>query len=454
MPDMVDKIGRTEIVDKINSIINNMRQDAHCCVALNGDWGSGKTFVMNMLNSKCLESQNNIVIKYDAWANSFYSDPLIAILSCIIDELNKRLALFDNYEAVIKDIAKEKGRVILEELSKKSGKIGTLATIIKNLISIVPKFKTANKIEDTYLDSFKSYQALICEVKTQLTLLTDGNSGHQHKLIILVDEVDRCLPDEQLKILERLHHLFDIPNCVVVCAVNNKSIAQSIKTVYGIDGYEYLRKFFNFTFLLPLSSDLFLKSLLLDYEEKLKLANKTLKWDYEQIEEAYQCLLFGGNLERVDNRELTRYQEALENICNNFGWGKLNHNYVFLVIVGLFIRKFCSSTFLSDLEIQTNREKVYIDDEAREMPYFDYLFKYLGINRKNLPDNWFNKYNPNTPEFSWYFNEIIHYSTNTPFYGNAMRAFLGKVGVSTDDCRRLKELIVFYAGEQTMRDKS
>ena len=452
MPNITDRIGRDDIVNKINSIISNMRQDAHCCIALNGDWGSGKTFVMDMLNSKCSESQDNIVIKYDAWANSFYSDPLIAILSCLIDELNRNLILFDNYETVIKDIAKEKGKAILDELSQKSGKIGAFATIIKNLISIVPKFEEANKISNAHLDSFKSYQGLISEVKSQLMLLTNDNSGYHHKLIILVDEVDRCLPDEQLKILERLHHLFDIPNCVVICAVNSKSIAQSIKTIYGIDGYEYLRKFFNFTFLLPMSSDLFLKSLLLDFEEKLKIANKTLNWNYEPIEEAYHCLLFGGNMEDVDNRELTRYEESLENICSDFGWDRLTHNYVFFVIVGLFIRKFCSTTFLTDSEIHKNRENICIDDDSREMSYYDYLLKYLNIDRKNLPDNWFNKYNSHTPEFSWYFNETVHHSVSNQSYSNSMRAFFNQPRVIVEDCRRLKELIVFYAGEQTMRD--
>ena len=157
-------------------------------------------------------------------------------------------------------------------------------------------------------------------------------------------------------------------------------------------------------------------------------------------------------MEDVDNRELTRYEESLENICNDFGWDKLTHNYVFFVIVGLFVRKFCSTTFLTDSEIHRNRENIYIDDDSREMPYYDYLLEYLSIDRRNLPDNWFNKYHSHTPEFSWYFNEIVHYSMSAQFHGNSMRVFLGQPSVVVEDCRRLKDLIAFYAGEQTMRD--
>ena len=201
-----------------------------------------------------------------------------------------------------------------------------------------------------------------------------------------------------------------------------------------------------------MSSDLFLNSILLNFEQKLKIANQRIDWSCKPIEEAYHCVLFGGELENVDNRELTRYEKALENICDNFGWDRLTHNYVFFIIVGLFIRKFCSSTFLTDLEIQKNRETVHVDENSNEMPYFDYLSKYLKIDRRHLPENWFNQYNPLTPEFSWYFNETIQYSTNIQFHGNSMRAFYHQPRVIVDDCCKLKELIVFYAGEQTMHD--
>ena len=44
-----DKIGRQEIVDKICSLVDNLQKDKYFCLALNGDWGSGKTFVMQMI---------------------------------------------------------------------------------------------------------------------------------------------------------------------------------------------------------------------------------------------------------------------------------------------------------------------------------------------------------------------------------------------------------------------
>ena len=83
--DIKDLIGRTEIVDRIFSLVKNLRKGKNFCLALDGEWGSGKTFVIKMLKQKFDSPKGYVVIRYDAWANNFYNDPLIAILSCILD---------------------------------------------------------------------------------------------------------------------------------------------------------------------------------------------------------------------------------------------------------------------------------------------------------------------------------------------------------------------------------
>lgn len=87
---MEDKIGRQEFVGKICGLVDSLKKDNHTCIAINGDWGSGKSFVLGMIEEQLSQKEENIVIKYDAWENSFYSDPLIAILSCIIDGIKDK----------------------------------------------------------------------------------------------------------------------------------------------------------------------------------------------------------------------------------------------------------------------------------------------------------------------------------------------------------------------------
>lgn len=459
-----DKIGRQDIVDKISSLVDNLQEDEHFCLALNGEWGSGKSYVMDMLREKFAEHEEYIVVNYDAWKNNFYSDPLIAILYCILDSIKKYAEVSQEIKEKVKSglikTLKSWGNETLSAMKKVGGITSAIACAIEgisNVITASGKLANHNKLQD-----FRSYQTLIEEVKSQLNKLitTEIFNGKRSKLIIMVDEIDRCLPDEQLKILERLHHLFEVKNCVTIIAMNQFSVAKTVNTIYGIDGYEYLRKFFDFTFMLDISASAYLKNLFEGFIksfEKLKFPNNEMAYP---IKLAFQCLLYGENkvLEKVDNRELTRYYECVTNICNDFDLQKLNQQYVFFILIGLYIRKIISPTFLNVAEIVQNQQNlegqhknIPANDLMDIMPYYDYLNLFLGLDRDNPPSEFKRLYGWNgshIEEFSWAFNEIVFYSMGKDFKYNAMRRFYKQPIVNPEDCKELRRLILLYGGEQ------
>ncbi|MDE5722008.1 MAG: KAP family NTPase [Clostridia bacterium] len=250
-----DLIGRKEIIDKIEYLIEELPEQDNFCLALNGEWGSGKSSVFKMLYENLEKHEEYITVLYDAWKNNFYPDPLIAILYCIIDTLKNYLYLLTNTGSEIKrgalQIAKEFSKGLLSECKKKDGKIGFIASVISTIKDVVLSAKDT-LINNQKLKDFKSYQDLLIEVKSALNDLTNFEilQGKQTKLIIIVDEIDRCLPNEQLIVLERIHHLFNVENCIVLVALNRQAIIQNFKTTYGTDGNEYLRKFFDYNFML------------------------------------------------------------------------------------------------------------------------------------------------------------------------------------------------------------
>lgn len=65
------------------------------------------------------------------------------------------------------------------------------------------------------------------------------------KLVIVVDELDRCRPDYALNLLEVIKHFFDVPNVHFVLGVNLKELANSVRARYGanIEAEKYLQKF-------------------------------------------------------------------------------------------------------------------------------------------------------------------------------------------------------------------
>ena len=182
----------------------------------------------------------------------------------------------------MKKLAKEKlGQYIENKFNAivntlyKTGGIGTVCAFSAEVIKNVIKQAKSSILDNKLFDDFKSYQSLLNESISALNALTSFTNGEKRrKLIILVDEIDRCLPSEQLTVLERVHHLFDVKNCVVVVALNKAAICNSFKSQFQNDGNEYLRKFFNYNFTLESQWTNLLSNLFKDFIDEINALNK------------------------------------------------------------------------------------------------------------------------------------------------------------------------------------
>ena len=120
-----DKIGREDFVNKICGLVDSLGKDKNFSMAINGAWGSGKSFVLDMIEEKLSERQEYIVIKYDAWENNFYPDPLIAILYCILDSLtsNPEFKKFQKDKTLKKRVKKVISQSFDESIEKSIDKL-------------------------------------------------------------------------------------------------------------------------------------------------------------------------------------------------------------------------------------------------------------------------------------------------------------------------------------------
>ncbi len=73
------------------------------------------------------------------------------------------------------------------------------------------------------------------------------------RLVVLVDELDRCRPAHALDLIETVRHLFAVEGVVVVLAVNREELCHSIQSLYGadFDADRYLRRFADLACILP-----------------------------------------------------------------------------------------------------------------------------------------------------------------------------------------------------------
>ena len=77
--------------------------------------------------------------------------------------------------------------------------------------------------------------------------LEQAISEHDNKLVVLIDELDRCVPQQAHDILNIARHLFDVPGAIVVLGINQQELVYRVKQLYGqdCDGETYLRRFWD-----------------------------------------------------------------------------------------------------------------------------------------------------------------------------------------------------------------
>ena len=246
-----DKLERKAIAENFKSILLNTDLNV---ISVSAPWGGGKTyFIQNLIK---LMENDSINILYNAWESDFYESPLIPLFVELFNELEK----VDIKTKLEKDI--KWCKKFAKNICKKSSfQVGVNLGVVNCAANFDPNKKM---IKSEYIE----LKGEMCEFKSKLTSI---QTKLNKKIIIFVDELDRCHPMYTIKTLEIIKHFFGIPNIIFVLSVDKKQIENSVRQIFGVNiGEEngYLRKFIDVDFQLPTPS-----------MEQLAYYNLTQLWD-------------------------------------------------------------------------------------------------------------------------------------------------------------------------------
>lgn len=248
MYEKLDVLNRKDFIYKLIQLVEGFADKKQgCCFGIDGAWGSGKTFVLEKFEEKLKEFQleetagdKYYVFHYDCWKYDYYEEPTIAIITAMLDEIDRELSLFS------KDV-ENAGKVAVETVKTTLKKIAS--ELCKNKIGIDLVEVASEILDKTDKEKVKDFDSLYGFKKA----LEETRKGMQEiakdkTVVIVVDELDRCLPTYSIKVLERLHHIFNgLNNVIVIVAMDKSQLEHSIKAIYGdIDVDVYLRKFISF----------------------------------------------------------------------------------------------------------------------------------------------------------------------------------------------------------------
>ena len=264
-----DTIARNDDLFYFVRILSGLNSGS--AVALNAAWGSGKTFFVKQskmlidihnpnsdidieyLNEEEIASIKKVYNKYnygtekyempkmatvyyDAWKYDDTEDPLLSLLYCIMNRFGKSVP--NDKINVIKKFAKQSVSILSNAARYITGiNVQEILETIKNY---------AEACDDTVKEQ-KTNESLEKRINR---FLNDVVLDDEEKIIIFIDELDRCNPQYAVKLLERVKHYFNHPKVVFVISYNKAELQHSIKTLYGSEfsADKYLERFFDYEF--------------------------------------------------------------------------------------------------------------------------------------------------------------------------------------------------------------
>lgn len=301
--DRIDVLNREEFVTQLVELTETIsKTKGNPTLAIDGKWGCGKGFALDMVEERLALIQSEetatdkyFVIRYNCWKYDYYEEPLVAIVAAISEAIEEKTSLLDSEnQAKVKGLLKAVGATLF---SLTSGAITTATGIYaKEAFDVLKNGLQAGKEDYEKMHEFDVYFSFNKALNSLQEVLKE--LGEHYTIVLMIDELDRCIPAYAVKVLERLHHLTDdVKNVISIIAVNKDSLECSLTNLFGIENpAEYLKKIINFSINLDVgkpSEEVFKK-----YEDYFALFDKEL-FDFSDSVEEFIQLIF----EDLDIRE-------------------------------------------------------------------------------------------------------------------------------------------------------
>lgn len=210
-------------------------------LGLSGSWGSGKTTVLRLVENELTERGTNeakvLVVNADPWrydpATGAKESLIAEVLSALADELAEHPAHDEAAKtkavALIKRLAKRVDWAKAIKLTAKTSLAFQLPSI-DDLFGLVKEPEKAGEpAEIKGLDAFRDEFA---------ELMASEPLAHVRSVAVLVDDLDRCLPETVIESLEAIRLFLAVPKMSFVIAADEARVADAIRTRFRVTGEE------------------------------------------------------------------------------------------------------------------------------------------------------------------------------------------------------------------------
>lgn len=229
-PTDVDLLSFDAVASTVVEALLDPRLDP-IALGLSGSWGSGKTSVLRLIGKQLRDcAETLVVIETDPWRYN----PQLGIKESLISAILESLA-----DAIPDDTVGEKSRSAIRRLAKRIDWAKALRLAATSAVTVsVPSLQNVfdlikPKEEESAPDPITDMAQFRAEFAS---LLTSDAMSNISNVVVLVDDLDRCLPDTVVEVLETVRLFLSVPKMSFVLAADEERVAEAISTRYPDGG--------------------------------------------------------------------------------------------------------------------------------------------------------------------------------------------------------------------------
>jgi KAP family P-loop domain len=290
-------------------------------IGIFGGWGSGKTTLMKAIRES-LTSDSTVIVDFNAWR--FEREP--QLLVPLLDTVRAALIRWSEPKELptrqrVRAVATRIGRVVRALASGLSAEVGLpgAATVSYDVSVALDALSPPGEPESAQ----SLYVAAFQELQRAFEEFTESGVT---RVVVFVDDLDRCLPGNALDVLESMKLFFDLPGFVFVVGLDEDVVERAIRAKFSESGdvtsltagaspaaaarrlgREYVKKIFQVPYSLPAMVPQQLDDLLASMYREAKLSKNQLE-DLQQRVRPY--LEYVAVERRVNPREVKRFINA------------------------------------------------------------------------------------------------------------------------------------------------
>jgi len=340
----------------------------HFTIGIYGEWGTGKTTLMKSIERHVLEEgitmreQKIFPIWFNAW--QYEHEENLASLS-LLKTVAYELANHQKFGGMSKTILNGltiTGKDLIQDISLKM--LSNKENIDDELENMMD-FLNGLARDSIYFEGLK-------KIKSQMQQIRESE-GKDYRIVVFIDDLDRCSPEKALQVLESIKLFLDIEGFVFVIGLSHKSVTNLISHAYkitGVKGEDYLKKIIQIPIKIPTW-----------YEENIVdlIENKITKNLHEEYTNFLrQNSAMVAKVVEYNPRQLKRFINnviiAFETFTNKKKSSEIKFNEIFLVKILKaewpdFYKQISSDNYFRDIV----RWMVYRPKQLKK--YFKYIEK-------------------------------------------------------------------------------